>query len=67
MVKPFLLDQIVRMQLAGLSITSILLSLSVMSVTWIAWDPYWLRRVRSRDRMKVKGREAWVVSTQYSC
>ncbi|OCF45681.1 hypothetical protein I317_00584 [Kwoniella heveanensis CBS 569] len=32
----------------------------MVSITWIAWDPYWLRRVRSRDQAKVQGRDVWV-------
>ncbi|WVQ95498.1 hypothetical protein IAU59_002595 [Kwoniella sp. CBS 9459] len=32
----------------------------LLSISWIAWDPYWLRRVRSRDQAKVQGRGVWV-------
>ncbi len=35
------------------------------SILWIAWDPYWLRRVRSRHRAKVFGRGTWIVSGTY--
>nr|XP_018259669.1 uncharacterized protein I303_07737 [Kwoniella dejecticola CBS 10117]OBR81827.1 hypothetical protein I303_07737 [Kwoniella dejecticola CBS 10117] len=31
-----------------------------LSVLWIAWDPYWLRRMRHRDKIKVEGRGIWV-------
>ncbi|KAK8850464.1 hypothetical protein IAR55_004382 [Kwoniella newhampshirensis] len=36
-----------------------------LSILWIAWDPYWLRRVRRRDRTKVQGRAIWVRNMLY--
>jgi hypothetical protein len=32
------------------------------SILWIAWDPYWLRRLHSQGAIKVQGRAIWVVS-----
>ncbi|OCF54788.1 hypothetical protein L486_07924 [Kwoniella mangroviensis CBS 10435] len=37
-----------------------LLLFNVLSIIWIAWDPYWLRRVRNRDKIKIEGRGLWV-------
>ncbi|WWC98621.1 hypothetical protein V866_005514 [Kwoniella sp. B9012] len=33
---------------------------NVLSIIWIAWDPYWLKRVRDRDKTKIEGRGIWV-------
>jgi hypothetical protein len=40
----------------------VMLGFHCLSILWIAWDPYWLRRARSRGRAKVKGRDVWIVS-----
>nr|XP_019008114.1 uncharacterized protein I206_07282 [Kwoniella pini CBS 10737]OCF46895.1 hypothetical protein I206_07282 [Kwoniella pini CBS 10737] len=37
-----------------------LLGFHLLSVLWIAWDPYWLRRMRNRDQIKVEGKNIWV-------
>nr|XP_019051149.1 hypothetical protein I302_01598 [Kwoniella bestiolae CBS 10118]OCF30079.1 hypothetical protein I302_01598 [Kwoniella bestiolae CBS 10118] len=33
---------------------------NALSIIWIAWDPYWLRRVRNREKVKVEGRGTWI-------
>ncbi|WWD08432.1 hypothetical protein V865_006544 [Kwoniella europaea PYCC6329] len=37
-----------------------LLLFNSLSIIWIAWDPYWLKRVRDRDKTKIEGRGIWV-------
>lgn len=34
----------------------------LLSIMWIAWDPYWLRVRRMGGQAKVTGRRVWVVS-----
>ena len=35
------------------------LAFHLVSISWIAWDPYWLSRVKSKDR-NVHGRQRWI-------
>jgi hypothetical protein len=46
----------------GLSAFRFLALFHATSLFWIVWDPYWLARVRSENRIKVVGRDVWVVS-----
>jgi hypothetical protein len=45
----------------GLDLPLSMLGLHCASLLWIAWDPYWLRRVRSQDNAKLRGRPTWIV------
>lgn len=31
-----------------------------VSILWIAWNPYWLRAVRARGRIKLIGHDTWI-------
>ncbi|WVF67934.1 hypothetical protein IAT40_002696 [Kwoniella sp. CBS 6097] len=58
---PQLLADVMNSDIFGRCLSPTTLGLfHLLSITWIAWDPYWLRRVRSRDQAKVKGRDVWV-------
>ncbi|KAK4687189.1 hypothetical protein P7C73_g2929, partial [Tremellales sp. Uapishka_1] len=37
-----------------------LIGFHLLSILWIAWDPFWLKRKRARDKAKGQGRGTWV-------
>ena len=41
---------------------NLLLWFHAVSILWIAWDPYWLKRASGRGRVRLEGRSTWVVS-----
>ncbi|WVQ85896.1 hypothetical protein IAT38_008064 [Cryptococcus sp. DSM 104549] len=62
-VLPNSLTRILRTSLpfpGHVSVSTGLIAFHTISILWIAWDPYWIRRVKSRNRTKVEGRGVWV-------
>ncbi|WWC92208.1 uncharacterized protein L201_007162 [Kwoniella dendrophila CBS 6074] len=37
-----------------------ILSFYVLSIIWTAWDPYWLKKERNKNKIKIEGRDVWV-------
>ncbi|WWD20646.1 hypothetical protein CI109_105122 [Kwoniella shandongensis] len=52
-------DELLR-RATPFSLPTALLMFHALSILWIAWDPNWLQRVRSRDKANVHGRGIWV-------
>lgn len=61
MLSPAVLGALISTRVLGLSGSRALAVFHVVSLFWIVWDPYWLSKVRSDGRLKVTGRDVWVV------
>lgn len=62
LLAPAVVQRALRTRFSGLSAYRFLALFHAVSIFWIVWDPYWLAKVRSENRIKVAGREVWVVS-----
>lgn len=61
-LSPAVVQRALLTRFSGLSAYRVLALFHAVSIFWIVWDPYWLAKVRSDNRIRVVGREVWVVS-----
>jgi hypothetical protein len=62
LLRPEMARTILDRRTLGIGTPLALLLYHALSVFWIAWDPYWLRKRRSRSRARVAGRATWLVN-----
>lgn len=62
LLAPAMVQRALHTRFSGSGAYRFLALFHAVSIFWIVWDPYWLAKVRSDNRIKVVGREVWVVS-----